>query len=96
MTRDDVLAIRAYLRTIPPSSEPSKKNRLIFPFDIRAGLSAWNALFFHPGEFRPDPAKSAEWNRGAYLVEGLGHCGDCHTPKGLAMEPIPRALSQAA
>ena len=88
VTKDDVLAIRAYLRTVPPSSNPSRQDHLTFPFDIRTGLSAWNALFFHPGEFRPDPAKSAEWNRGAYLVEGLGHCGDCHTPKGPAMEEI--------
>jgi mono/diheme cytochrome c family protein len=96
-TRDDVLAIRAYLRTVPPSSAASRPNRLAFPFDVRAGLSAWNALYFHPGEFRPDPAKSAEWNRGAYLVEALGHCGDCHTPKGLAMEPIPsRAFAGGA
>ncbi len=87
VTRDDVLAIWAFLKTVPPSSEPSKPNRLMFPFDIRAGLGPWNALYFHPGEFKPDPAKSDEWNRGAYLVEGLGHCADCHTPKGLAMEP---------
>ena len=59
----------------------------MFPFDIRAGLAPWNALYFHAGEFKPDPSKSAPWNRGAYLVEGLGHCGDCHTPKGVAMQP---------
>ncbi len=59
----------------------------MFPFDIRAGLEPWNALFFHPGEFKPDPSKPEAWNRGAYLVEGLGHCGDCHTPKGVAMQP---------
>ncbi len=88
VTRDDVLAIRAFLKTVAPSSEPSKPNRLMFPFDIRAGLGPWQALYFHPGEYKPDPGKSAEWNRGAYLVEGLGHCADCHTPKGLAMEPI--------
>jgi mono/diheme cytochrome c family protein len=88
VTRDDVTAIRAYLRTVPASSAASRPNRLLFPFDVRAGLSAWNALYFHPGEFRPDPAKPEAWNRGAYLVEGLGHCGDCHTPKGLGMEPI--------
>ena len=87
VTRDDVLAIRAFLKTVPPSSEPSKPNRLMFPFDIRAGLGPWDALSLHPGEFKPDPSKSDAWNRGAYLVEGLGHCGDCHTPKGLAMEP---------
>jgi len=51
-------------------------------------LAGWDAAFFKAGEFKPDPSKSKEWNRGAYLVEGLGHCGDCHTPKGPAEEPI--------
>jgi mono/diheme cytochrome c family protein len=86
-TRDDVLAIRAFLKTVAPSSDQSKPNRLMFPFDVRAGLGPWNALYFHAGGFQHDPAKSDKWNRGAYLVEGLGHCSDCHTPKGLAMEP---------
>ncbi len=88
VTREDVLAIRAFLNTVPPSSAPSKHNRLMFPFNIRAGLGPWNALYFHPGTFKPDPTKPDAWNRGAYLVEGLDHCGDCHTPKGIAMEPI--------
>ena len=88
VSRDDVLAIRAYLRTVPPSGEPSKPNTMVFPFSVRAGLGPWNALYFHPGEFRPDAGRSSEWNRGAYLVQGLGHCGDCHTPKGLAMQPL--------
>ncbi len=87
VTRDDVLAIRAFLNTVPPSSEKSKESRLMFPFDIRAGLGPWNALYFHAGEFKPDPSKGDQWNRGAYLAEGLGHCGDCHTPKGVAMQP---------
>ena len=59
----------------------SPSNQLPFPFNIRASMIGWNELFFKPGPFQPDPAKSAEWNRGAYLVEGLGHCGACHTPK---------------
>ena len=59
----------------------------MFPFDVRAGLGPWNALYFRAGAFQPEPEKSDKWNRGAYLVEGLGHCSDCHTPKGLAMEP---------
>ena len=62
VTKDDALAIRAYLRQFRPRAR-LRANRLTFPFDVRTGLSAWNALFFHPGEFRPDPAKSAEWNR---------------------------------
>ena len=87
VTRDNVLAIRAFLNTGRPSSVASKPNRLMFPFSIRAGLGPWNDLYFHPGEFQPDAAKSDTWS-GAYLVEGLGHCGDCHTPKGIAMQPL--------
>ena len=52
-----------------------------FPFNIRTGMRAWDALYFTEGEFKPDPNKSAEWNCGAFLVEGPGHCGACHTPK---------------
>jgi len=81
LTRDDALAIRAYLNTVPAVHNPVKANQLPFPFDIRASMIAWNKLFFTPGTFRPNPNKSAEWNRGAYLAEGLAHCGMCHTPK---------------
>ena len=87
ITRDDVLAIKAYLDTVPPVDVASKPTRLMFPFDVRTGLGVWNEAYFKPGEFKPDPSKSQRWNRGAYLVEGLGHCGDCHTPKNLAMAP---------
>jgi mono/diheme cytochrome c family protein len=78
VTRDDVLAIKAYLFSLPPVHAPRAPSNLAFPFNIRAGLLAWNEAFFHPGEFKPDPTKSAEVNRGAYLTEGLGHCGECH------------------
>jgi mono/diheme cytochrome c family protein len=81
MTRDDVLAIRAYLDTIAPVHNEVITNRLPFPLDIRAGMLVWNALYFDQTEFKPDASKSAEWNRGAFLVEGSGHCGACHTPK---------------
>jgi mono/diheme cytochrome c family protein len=87
ITRDDVSAIKAYLDTLPPVHAPKQPNHLMFPFNVRLGLGGWNAAFFHAGEFKADPAASAELNRGAYLVEGLGHCGDCHTPKGVGMEP---------
>ena len=80
VTREDLLALRAYLATIDPVSDAVETNRLPFPFSIRDSMIAWNLLNFTPGEFRADPAKSDEWNRGAYLVEGLGHCGTCHTP----------------
>jgi mono/diheme cytochrome c family protein len=57
------------------------RSTLPFPFSVRAGMKAWDALFFDKGEYKPDLNKSTEWNRGAYLVEGPGHCGACHTPK---------------
>jgi mono/diheme cytochrome c family protein len=81
LTESDALAIRAYLNTVKPVRNAVVSNKLPFPFDVREGMAAWNALYFRSGEFKPDPTKSAEWNRGAYLVEGLGHCGACHTPK---------------
>jgi mono/diheme cytochrome c family protein len=80
-TRDDVLAIRAYLNSVEPVVSNVVSNQLPFPFDIRASMIAWNTLFFKSGEWQARTDKSAEWNRGGYLVEGLGHCGACHTPK---------------
>jgi mono/diheme cytochrome c family protein len=84
MTREDALAVRAYLNTIPAVRNPVQPNQLPFPFDVRAGLIAWDALNFRPGELKPVAGKSAAWNRGAYIVEGLTHCGLCHTPKNAA------------
>lgn len=83
LTHDDALAIRAYLNTVPPVRHLVKPNQLPFPFDVRVSLVEWDALFFTPGTFQPDAHKSAEWNRGAYLAEGLAHCGLCHTPKDI-------------
>jgi mono/diheme cytochrome c family protein len=80
VTREDLDAIYAYLRTLPPVTSSVSRNTLPFPFNIRLSMSGWNALFFTPDTFKPDPARSEEFNRGAYLVEGLGHCGACHTP----------------
>ncbi|HEY0420480.1 MAG TPA: cytochrome c, partial [Acetobacteraceae bacterium] len=77
----DLLAIRAYLGTLQPVRNPVVSNQLPFPFNIRLGMLAWNTLYFTPGAFKTDPGKSAEWNRGFYLVESLGHCGACHTAK---------------
>lgn len=79
----DLQALWQYLQTVQPVSNDIKANQLPFPFNIRLSLIGWNLLNFHPGEFKPDPHKSAEWNRGAYIVEGLGHCGTCHTPKNI-------------
>ncbi len=84
VNRDDVLAIKAYLFSLKPVHSEQKPDKLAFPFDIREGLAAWRALYFKPGEFQPDPGKSAQINRGAYLVEGLAHCGQCHTPRNIA------------
>jgi mono/diheme cytochrome c family protein len=83
MTRDDVLAIRAYLATVAPVSNTVIANQLPFPFNIRFAMVFWNWLNFTPGRFQANPQNSAEWNRGAYIVEGAGHCGTCHTPKTL-------------
>jgi mono/diheme cytochrome c family protein len=83
MSRDDVLAIRAYLATVEPVHQPVNSNTLPFPFNIRAAMRAWDALYFTEGEFQPDSHQSPTWNRGAYLVQGPGHCTSCHTPKSL-------------
>jgi mono/diheme cytochrome c family protein len=80
VTRADVDAIYAYLRTLPPANNRVDRNTLPFPFNIRMSMIGWNMLFLRPGEFKADPKRSEEFNRGAYLVEGLGHCGACHTP----------------
>ncbi|WP_454626873.1 c-type cytochrome [Bradyrhizobium cenepequi] len=79
VTREDSDAIYAYLRSVPPVKQVNRPHELTFPFNNRSLIIGWRTLFFNEGEFKPDPTKSAEWNRGAYLVEGLGHCGMCHT-----------------
>ena len=80
VTRSDLDALYAYLRTLRPVENRVSRNTLPFPFNIRMSMVGWNTLFFTPGAFKPDPKRSDEFNRGAYLVEGLGHCGACHTP----------------
>jgi len=80
VARQDVDAIYDYLRSLAPVSNRVNRNTLPFPFNIRTAMLGWNALFFTPGYFAPDPKRSEQFNRGAYLVEGLGHCGACHTP----------------
>jgi mono/diheme cytochrome c family protein len=81
--RDDILAIRAYLKTIPPVRKAVHENTLPFPFNIRLLMIPWDWLFYNGGAFQPAAGKSAAWNRGAYIVETLGHCGACHTPKNV-------------
>jgi mono/diheme cytochrome c family protein len=81
MTREDIFAVRAYLATLAPVSNEEPPPALRFPFNFRVLMRGWNFLFFRPGILQPDQAKGADWNRGRYLVEGLGHCAACHTPK---------------
>lgn len=78
VSRADSDAIYAYLRSLPPVAQPARPHDLRFPFNTQAALAVWRALYFRAGEFQPDAARSAEWNRGAYLVQGLGHCNACH------------------
>jgi mono/diheme cytochrome c family protein len=80
VTREDTDAIFAYLRSVPPVTQPNRAHELRFPYNNRSLLIGWRTLYFQEGEYQPDRSKSAEWNRGAYLVQGLGHCAMCHTP----------------
>ena len=83
LSRADVLAIKAYLFSLPPIKAPARANGLGFPFNQRWAMGFWNAAFFKNHRFETDPAKPAAWNRGAYLATALGHCGECHTPRNL-------------
>ncbi len=83
MTDADALAIKAYLFSLPPVRRATPPNTFIFPFNQRTLMAVWSALFDPNQRFQPNPARSAEWNRGAYLAEAMGHCGDCHTPRNL-------------
>jgi len=78
---EDVRDLYAYMKTLPAVDTPSKPHDIGFPFDIRRMLGGWKFLFFDDKPFTPDPNRSAEWNRGAYLVEGPGHCSECHSPR---------------
>jgi mono/diheme cytochrome c family protein len=83
LTRPDILAIRAYLATLTPFANEAPPPQLRFPLNYRAVMRLWNFLFFKPGILEPDQQKGTDWNRGRYLVEGLGHCGVCHSPKNV-------------
>jgi len=80
---DDDRALYAFLMTRHPIHAPARDNQLEFPLDQRFMVAGWKLLFLHRDKFEPDSSKSAEWNRGAYLVEGLAHCGSCHTPRNI-------------
>ena len=81
MTQQDMQALYAYLMTLPESSRAIQPHNLQWPFSLRPMMAYWKARHFSPGEFVADPEESTLWNRGAYLVEALGHCGECHTPR---------------
>jgi mono/diheme cytochrome c family protein len=83
MTDEDVLAVKAYLFSLPPVRAAAPENTLSFPFNQRWAMLFWAAVFNPDTRFTPDTSKSPEWNRGAYLVEALAHCGECHTPRNL-------------
>jgi mono/diheme cytochrome c family protein len=83
MEAADVADLWAYLKTVEPSAEPSRPHELSFPFSLRAALHGWQFLFFEPGRFQADPNRDETWNRGAYLVHSVSHCGECHTPRNL-------------
>jgi len=92
VTRADTDAIFAYLQSIPAVHQENHPNAMPFPFNIRLSLLGWQIMFMSKGEYEPDPAKSVEWNRGAYLVEGLGHCAMCHT----SINPLGGPIKSAA
>jgi mono/diheme cytochrome c family protein len=85
LSQEDLSALCAYfMRGVEPVRNPNRTTQLSWPLGMRSLMAVWNALYFKKGEYTADPDKSASWNRGAYLVLGLGHCGECHTPRGLA------------
>jgi mono/diheme cytochrome c family protein len=96
ISEDDLKALWAYFRSVTPVKQPNRENELTFPFSIRYGMLAWRLLFFRERAFTPDATKSAPWNRGAYLVEALGHCGDCHTPRNFMGATVASKRFQGA
>jgi mono/diheme cytochrome c family protein len=106
MAPKDVADLAAFLRTVPPVKGKAPANALPFPFSIRRAVGLWKLLYFDNAGLHPDPSQSEEWNRGRYLVEGPGHCGECHTPRGflgemdlkhaLAGAPLPDGHGKAA
>ena len=94
VTREDANALHAYLRSLPAVVQANRAHELRFPFDQQAALAVWRALYFRPAVHTPDASRSAEWNRGAYLVEGLGHCNACHASRnalGATASPLDLA-----
>ncbi len=81
VSREDSDAIFAYLQSLPPAAQPNRPHELRWPYSTQAALAVWRALYFRPAGFEPDAAQDAHWNRGAYLVRGLGHCAACHASR---------------
>lgn len=94
VTDDDVIALYAYFKTVPAVRGRPPENELAFPFNVRALMAGWKAMFFDAGPYNADETRSPEWNRGAYLVEGLAHCGACHSPRNsLGAESSDRLMA---
>jgi mono/diheme cytochrome c family protein len=87
MTDADMNALWAYMQTVAPYKSTPPKNTLPFPLSVRTGLIAWQGLYLSADRFAPNTRQNAEWNRGAYLVQALAHCADCHTPRNVAQGP---------
>ncbi|CAN7630495.1 cytochrome c [Phenylobacterium sp. LjRoot225] len=83
LSDEDIASLYLYFRTTEPVAQPNRENRLSFPFNNRSLLHFWKGLFHDSAAFTPDATKSPAWNRGAYLVEGVAHCGACHTPRNV-------------
>lgn len=88
MAIGDLRDLFAYLATLPKVEGRARAHELTFPFTIRRAVGLWKLLFLDEAGFRPDPTQSAQWNRGAYLVNGPAHCGECHTPRNVFGAPI--------
>ncbi len=89
MTVEDALAIKAHLATLTPVKTPKRANEVVFPLSWRALMKGWKLLFFSGAKpIANDPSRDATWNRGRYIVKALGHCGECHTPRGVLGEQI--------
>ncbi|MGH1479774.1 MAG: c-type cytochrome [Geminicoccales bacterium] len=87
MTVQDLVDLKAYLDSVEPVADEVRDHELGFPFSIRPILAGWKMLFFDETPFEPDPDQSASWNRGAYLVQGPAHCGECHSPRNILGGP---------
>lgn len=96
ITDEDIDALWAYFRSVEPAANEVEVNQLPFPYNVRASLRGWKLLFFEEGRFEPEAGRDAAFNRGKYLVEALGHCGSCHTPRNALGAPIEDAALKGA